>query len=165
MPSPAPLHLPAPVVQTLAMVADALTGVQDPWWLIGGAAVGLQGVQSAVPDVDVVMSARDARQVLLKLNIPQGQDGGTALFRSEVFGRWAIPPLPVEFMGGFRVRTQEGWRLLEPATRKAFLVDGRLLHVPDRQELIDICRVFGRPKDIARAEALERLERQARSGD
>ena len=140
------------------MVADGLMGTQDPWWLIGGAAVGLQGVQSAIPDVDVVMSARDARQVLSRLNIPPGQDGGTALFRSEVFGRWVEPPLPVEFMGGFQIRTQEGWQPVEPATRQSFLVDERIVHAPSRPELIEICRRFGRPKDLARAEALSRLE-------
>ena len=159
MPSPAPAHLPAPVLQTLTMVADALTGAQDPWWLIGGAAAGLQGIASpAIPDVDVVMSARDARQVLPGLNIPPGEDGGTDLFRSEVFGRWTMPPLPVEIMGGFRIRTQGGWQPLEPASREAFLIDGRRVYAPSRTELIAICRLFGRPKDLTRAEALSRLE-------
>jgi hypothetical protein len=141
------------------MVADALAGTQDPWWLIGGAAIGLQGVEADIPDVDVVMSPRDAWQVLLELNIPPHQDGGTALFRSEVFGRWMGPPLPVEFMGGFQIRTQEGWRPLEPATRQSFLIDGRMLYAPSRPELIEICRLFGRPKDLARAVALAQLER------
>jgi hypothetical protein len=140
------------------MLADASTGVQDSWWLIGGAAAGLHGFQSAIPDVDVVMSARDARQVLSKLDIPPVDDGGTALFRSEVFGRWVEPPLPVEFMGGFQIRTQEVWRPVEPTTRQSFLVDGRIVHAPSRPELIEICRRFGRPKDLARAEALARLE-------
>jgi len=140
------------------MLADVSTGVQDSWWLIGGAAAGLHGFQPAIPDVDVVMSTRDARQVLSKLDIPPVDDGGTPLFRSEVFGRWATTPLPVEFLGGFQIRTQEGWRPLEPATRQSFLVDGRILYAPSRQELIGICRRFGRPKDLARAEALARLE-------
>ncbi len=158
MSSPDTHHLPAAVLQTLLMVADALAGTQDPWWLIGGAAIGLQGVEADIPDVDVVMSRRDARQVLLELKVPPGRDGGTALFRSEVFGRWTAPPLTVEFMGGFQVQTQEGWRPLEPATREAFPVDGRILYAPSGQELIGICRLFGRPKDLARAEALGRLE-------
>jgi hypothetical protein len=139
------------------MVADALTRARDPWWLIGGAAIGLHGVQSAIPDVDVVMSPQDARQVLLELNILPAEDGGTALFRSEVFGRWTMLPLPVEIMGGFQIRTQEGWRPLVPATREPFPVDGRTLYVPSRRELIEICRLFGRPKDLARAGALGRL--------
>jgi hypothetical protein len=140
------------------MVSDALRKAQDPRWLIGGVAIGLQGVQSAIPDVDVIMSARNARQVLLRLGISPGEDGGTDLFRSEVFGRWTIPPLPVEFMGDFQIHRQGSWRPLEPATRQSFLVDGRIVHAPSRQELIGICRLFGRPKDLARAEALSRLE-------
>jgi hypothetical protein len=154
----APAHLSDPLLQTLAIVADALMDARDPWWLIGGAAVGLQGVQSTIPDVDVLTSPRDARQVLLALDIRSGEDGGTALFRSNMFGRWTSPPLPVEFMGGFQIRMPEGWRPVEPVTREAFLVDGRIIYAPARTELIRICRLFGRPKDLARAEALARLE-------
>jgi len=157
---PAALSLPTTVVQTLSLVADALKGARDPWWLIGGAAIGLQGIPStSIPDIDVVTSARDALQVLQALDIPPGEDGGTALFRSEVFGRWTTTaPLPVEFLGGFHIRTQEGWTPVEPATCDAFLVDGKTVYVPSRQELIEICRMFGRTKDLVRAEALARLE-------
>ena len=156
---------PAAVLETLAMAADRLKAAQDPWWVIGGVAIGLHGAPDAdIPDVDVVLSVNDARQVLAGLGIPPGQDGGTDRFRSEVFGRWTSPPLAVDFMGGFRVRAQDGWRPVAPLTREAVSVAGRTVHVPSRRELIGICRLFGRPKDLARAEALERLEPQGLSG-
>jgi hypothetical protein len=44
-----------------------------------------------------------------------------------------------------------------PRTRQAVTVDGRMLYVPARPELIDILRLFGRSKDLERAEALARL--------
>jgi hypothetical protein len=42
--------------------------------------------------------------------------------------------------------------------RHGIAVDGRIIHVPAREELIAILRRIGRPKDVARAAALEARE-------
>jgi hypothetical protein len=36
-------------------------------------------------------------------------------------------------------------------------VEGATLYLPSRAELIDICRLFGRAKDLERAAGLEKL--------
>jgi len=156
--TPAASHLPAAALQTMTLAADTLTEARDPWWLIGSAAMALHGVPSiTIPDIDIIMSVRDAQQILSNLGISATHDGGGTLFRSDVFARWITPPLPVELMGGFRVLTSGGWVAVEPLTREAVSLEGRTLYVPCRQELMGICRLFGRPKDLARAEALSRL--------
>ncbi|MCB5173961.1 hypothetical protein [Microvirga lenta] len=147
--------LSAPVLETLAHVAKELTVADGPWWLIGGAAAGLHGAEDgAIADIDIIMSPRDARKVLACLKVVPEQDGGTDLFRSEIFGRWSDPPLTVDLMGGMEVLAAGGWRRVEPATREASRVGGQLVYTPSRAELIDILRLFGRPKDLARARRL-----------
>jgi hypothetical protein len=161
MPHSVSPDLPASLLRTLRMAAEALAATQDAWWVIGGAAIGLHGVLTTdVPDVDVIMSTRDARHVALSLNLPHSQDGGTGLFRSEIFARWTSLPLTVDLMGGFQTWTRGAWKRLEPATREPVPIGGQILYIPSRRELIDICRLFGRPKDMARAAALADLERQ-----
>ena len=55
-------HLPEPLIATLDIVASAAAGLQDPWWVFGGAAMALAGLEDlSVPDVDILTSARDAR--------------------------------------------------------------------------------------------------------
>lgn len=154
MPDPA-APFPAALLQTFRMVAEKLTVAQDPWWLIGGAAARLQGARTvAISDIDVIMSVRDARRILADLGIPPKADGGTDRFRSDVFARWTSPPVPVDLMGGFQVLARDGWQPVRPATREPVPVADKILYVPSRLELIGICRLFGRPKDLARAEAL-----------
>jgi hypothetical protein len=61
-------------------------------------------------------------------------------------------------MGDFEVRTGEVWRRVEPTTREPRTVAGRTLFVPSRRELAGILRLFGRPKDLARADLLSHIE-------
>jgi hypothetical protein len=77
--------------------------------------------------------------------------------RSEIWARWTAPPIAVDLMAGLQVRAGERWTRVAPGTRQAITVDGRTLYVPARPELIDILRLFGRPKDLERAEGLARL--------
>ena len=63
----------------------------------------------------------------------------------------------VDLMTGLEVWVGERWTRVTPGTRQAVDVDGRTLYVPARSELIDILRLFGRPKDLERAEGLVRI--------
>ena len=150
-------RLPPDAIRTLVRVAETLEIAQDDWWVVGGASVALQGFAVEVADIDVLMSPRDARRVLATLNIPPDEGGGVDRFRSDIYGRWTALPLGVDLMAGLQVRAGDRWTRIEPATRAAVAVDGRTLYVPSRAELIGICRVFGRPRDLERAEGLARL--------
>jgi hypothetical protein len=159
MPSPLEGALSPGAIQTLAALEDCLRVTQGPWWLIGGAAVALQGGDGEVlRDVDVIMDASDARLVLDALGAAPDQGGASAQFRSSVFGRWPGAPIPVDVMGDLEVLVGDRWTPVRPQTREALSVVGLTLHAPSRQELVAMLRLFGRPEDVARADRLSRIE-------
>ena len=141
--------------ETLVMTADAMWDARDPWWVISSAAMALHGVTPIeVGDVDVLMSVADAQRVMDRVGIVPTNDGASALFRSTLFGRWESPPLVVEIMAGFHVTTSAGWTEVLPRTRVPIFVDERVVYVPDRTELAEMLRLFGRPKDLERVRLL-----------
>ena len=150
-------QLPTAAVRTLVRVAEVLEAAQDDWWLIGGAAVALQGLAIEIADIDVLLSARDARQVIATLNIRPNEGVAIDRVRSDIWARWTALPLGVDLMAGLQIRTDDHWTRVEPATREAVAVEGRVIYVPARVELVAICRLFGRPKDLERAEGLARI--------
>ena len=141
------------------MLAPALAGMADDWWVISGAAVALHGVADLdVADVDLLVSLRDAERLAGKLGIALAPGRPSDLFRSALFGRWLLPPLPVEIMAGFQVRSGGGWSEVWPATCEAVMVGGAAVFVPSREELREMLLGFGRPKDRARARLLSGAE-------
>jgi hypothetical protein len=149
------LRLPTHLFETLVGVADRMAWAADPWWVIGSAAAALHGLDAeSIGDVDIVTSAPAARRLLAKPDIVVVDDGGTGVFRSEVFARLAGLPLKVEILGGLSVRGAP----LAIATRVAMAVGTSAVYVPSCDELVSIFRLFGRPKDIVRAEALAALD-------
>ena len=76
------------------------------------------------------------------------------LFRSALFGRRLEPPLPVEIMAGFHIRSGVGWSKVGPTTRETVMVEGAAVFVPSRRELERMLLGFGRPKDRERARLL-----------
>ena len=150
--------LPDPLRESLVRVADAMEDARDPWWIIASAAIALHGAHPIeVADVDLLASERDAKALIAALGVVPAPPGGTPLFRSTLFARWTAPPLAVEIMAGFAVRTADGWQAVHPATRLEKQVDGRRLFVPSADELIAHCRLFGRPKDEERAALMQRF--------
>jgi hypothetical protein len=139
-----------------AAVAEA--GLRDDWWLFGGAAMALVGVRDwRVPDIDVLTSPDDARRLLAALDGEIVTDPGEGQFRSRVYGRTHGQAVPIEVMAGLEVRTGADWLPVTFETRTPVAVGRRILHIPAAAEQIAMARRFGRPKDLARADALERL--------
>ena len=147
----------AALARTLAMTGELAAGAADPWWIIGSAAVVLHGGAVAqVKDVDLLMSARDAEQFLRRAGAEPKRGAASDRFRSDVFGTWTGPLIPVEVMGGFRFAVDGAWRDVELATREPLSIGGTRVFVPSRDELVRMLRAFGRPKDLERARILER---------
>jgi hypothetical protein len=141
------------------MLAPELAGMADDWWIISGAAVAMHGVANVeVADVDLLVSLRDAEPLASRIGIALAPGEGHDLFRSALFGRWPEPPLPVEIMAGFHVRSVNGWSEVWPTTREAVTVEGAAVFVPSREELGRMLLGFGRPKDRARAKLLSGVE-------
>jgi hypothetical protein len=151
------VRLPTEAARTLVAVAEVMEAAQDAWWLIGGAAVAVQGLDIAIADVDVLMSARDLRRVMVELHLACQEGVATDRVRSDIWVRWTALPLGVDLMSGLHIRSGERWTRVAPTSREAVAVEGATLYVPARPELADICRLFGRPKDLERAEGLSRL--------
>ena len=122
--------------------------------MIGSAAAALHGAAvGTIGDVDVVTGVADARRLLSAPDVVAVDAGGDGPFRSDVFARLTRLPMAVDILGGFHVRGVP----LVIETRVACPVGDGVVFVPARDELVRIFRLFGRPKDLLRAAALERL--------
>lgn len=152
------MDLPPDLEKTLAEVADLAADASEPWWIIGSAAVALHGARVAnIRDIDLMMSRADARHFLERAGVMSTPDTGHPKFRSEVFGTWRMPPLPVEIFAGFSLADSEGWRPVLLQTRQAVSVAGRTLYVPSKTELRELLLSFGRPKDLERVGQLDSI--------
>ena len=148
------------LIATLDIVASAAIGLQDPWWIFGGAAMVLAGLdESHVPDVDIMASPRDARALIDALHGRVVQDPGEGLFRSEVFGQILTTPVPLDVMANMDVRAGGDWTRVAFHSRMPIDVGEAVVFAPTVAEQIATCRLFGRPKDLERALRLEALIR------
>ncbi|WP_322964212.1 hypothetical protein [Sphingomonas fuzhouensis] len=147
---------------TLRSVAEAMASFPDGWWIIGSAALALHGVDAGlVHDVDVLIDARLTDAVFDRLGVAPITLPPDPLFRSAAFAKWDATPVPVEVMAGLHVAVAGRWQRVEPRTRQRIVMAEGALFVPDRQELLALCRLFGRPKDEPRIEALLAAEAAA----
>ena len=152
-----PPELDHSLLETPQAVVVLTASIPRPWWLIGSAAIALYGVNLDVADVDLQLAPQDAMKLLRENHGARLDDGGNERFRSEVFGRIEIGPLPIDVLGGFQVVRNGRWEAVEPATRVAIPTPVGHIFVPARLELAAITRSLGRPKDLARARMLDAL--------
>ena len=135
---------PAELRTLFESVAPDLDAFAAPWSLIGSGALVLLGVPlDDAADLDVVTGVDGAGRLRaawaewLDAAEPKPPEGP---YRSEDFARYLTPWGPVEVMGGLKVR-------------------GRVLDVsgpiPSAADQLRILKLFGRPKDLAKAERLE----------
>jgi len=135
---------PADLRRLFENVAPDLDAFAAPWSLIGSGALILLGAPvDGAADLDVVTSVdgagrlRSAWAGWLEPGEPKAPDGP---FRSEDFARYVTPWGPVEVMGGLKVRGA------------ALSVSGP---IPGAADQLRILKLFGRPKDLAKAAVVE----------
>lgn len=135
---------PAELRNLFTNVEPDLSAFAATWSLIGSGALILLGAPvDEAADLDVVTSVDGAGRLRaawtgwLEDISPKAPDGP---FRSEDFARYATPWGPVEVMGGLRIRGQP-FAPREP--------------LPSIDEQLRILRLFGRPKDLAKAAVVE----------
>jgi hypothetical protein len=135
---------PAELQRLFERVAPDLDAMAAPWALIGSGALILLGVPlESGNDLDVVTGVQGAQRLRaawaqwLEPGEPKAPDGP---FRSQDFARYMTPWGPVEVMGGLHVRG------------RAVQVRGP---IPSAQEQLSLLRLFGRPKDLEKADRLE----------
>ncbi len=141
-----PLHQTA-----LQATADFLSDTDDPWWVLGSAAMALIGVDPGeVRDIDVLVSPRDAQALMRVHGLTNQADGGTHRFRSHYFLQPNLGDIPVEVMSGYQIFESGSWLPVAPASRLAVTVGEATAFVPDRADQIDLLKRLGRPKDLNR---------------
>ena len=143
--------------ETLQRVAELAATAKGDWWVFGGAAAALYGVDGTdAHDVGVLMSPTDAKQVLAEHGISGLGDGGTSRFRSTVFGNLKhLGPLPIDVLAGFEVNRAGTWVPVQFSSPVAIQLPIGTVSVPKLDELIELFRLCGRPKDLERAAKLE----------
>lgn len=139
----------------LAVVDRLLRHAEEPWWVIAGAAVALHAAQAvAVDDIDVLLAMRDVPLIAdLPGMVRKGGDGDP-LFRSAWYASLPTGTMDIEFMAGFERGGRDGWQPVWPRSRVFVEVAGMAVPTPERGELIDMLRAFGRPKDLQRVRLL-----------
>ncbi len=123
--------------------------------MIGGAAFLAHGVGSGVlKDVDVLVGTADAETLSKSLDVTVLERGGSTRFRSSHYFSWDAGPVPIEFMAGLHVRKDGHWHPVLPQSRVRKQIGEIEVYVPEAGELVNIARLFGRPKDLERARLL-----------
>jgi hypothetical protein len=147
-----------PCVQALASLLNIASEIHDPWWIIGGAATALlTGNITDVHDIDVLLSPADARRLIAILELPDGTDGGSSRFRSDVYATWTAPPVPIDLLGGFQVKAGDHWTPVAPKTRQPFQTPAGTVFLPSVEEQVEITKLLGRRRDFERIERLNLL--------
>lgn len=153
--------LPRPLIQSfemLAATAEALD-LRNDWIVFGGAAMALSGLPDwPVPDIDVLVSSEETANDLIEafggqIITPKTQDR----FRSRLLARIDTTPVPIEIMVGLEVKTDDSWAPVNFRTRVERPVQDRHIPTARTAEQAAMARRFGRPKDLQRAEALDKL--------
>lgn len=120
---------------------------EQPWWLIGSAALFLSGLPVTVRDVDVYGPSAVIEAARIALGVPVSPPRADNRFRSRPYFQYRPPGgLEIDFMGGLQVFSAGDWRELR--IESDMWIEG--VRVPTLSEQAALLRLFGRPKDRAR---------------
>jgi hypothetical protein len=156
--------IPDRLQAAVQFIAAESVSLEDAWWIIGSSAAFFSGLQHPMPnDVDLLVSARDARRLFAQWQVKPTEPAPSKLFRS-LFGIHSLRTIDIEIMGDLEIFADGEWQRLEPKTRERVATEAGCLFVPARGEQISILRLFGRPKDMARADALEMIPQPSALG-
>jgi len=141
----------------LQRLGPELDRLDEPWAIIGGGALTILGFSvEDLPDVDIATTAAGAYRLRRAwdgwwLNSDPDPSGR---FRSR-YARYRAPEGEIDVVGNLEIRLDGLWRpvRVEAVERREFA--GRTWPIPTAAEQLRILRLFGRPKDLARADRLE----------
>ncbi|MEO0551094.1 MAG: hypothetical protein AAFZ91_14330 [Pseudomonadota bacterium] len=148
--------LNAELIETLHKLATFLAPTEDPWWVLGSAAVALKGYDPGhVRDVDVLVSVEDAKRLMARWSVRNRIDGGTDLYRSSYFLLPDLGAVRVEIMAGYQIKQGGHWQHVRPTSREAIELDVAEIFVPSDVELIGFFEQLDRDKDKLRIAAMK----------
>lgn len=148
------------IINFLNAVSNGLELLEDDFYLIGSAALVIQGLEpEKVNDIDLLTSTRDAKRLkefwndrIQETFVPA--DGER--FRSE-FGRFSFEGFDIEVMGNLEVNTLEGWHKLIIEDYSVIDIGHLSLKIPTLREQKRVFNLFGRPKDLHKAQMIKTL--------
>ena len=151
------MHIPEKIKQSIAILSDDLSKLQDPVYIIGSSALVLAGIPlEKTDDIDLLTSHRDAEYLK---NHWQGNRLGeyspkdADKFRSN-FGRFQWEKILVEVMGDLEVFDNGEWKKLQINDYFEISINQLSVRIPTLKEQGRIFRLFGRPKDLVKAEII-----------
>ncbi len=137
--------------------AELITRVMPPgadWWIIGSTALALGGIAVTPRDIDVFAASDVIEAARLALGVP-AMPSGSDLFRSSPYFQFTPEGgLEIDFMGDLEVRANAEWIRLRIESKVKLTVCNNELFIPSLEAQARILRVFGRPKDLARADLI-----------
>lgn len=140
-----------------ADLAPALAGLNEPWCVIGSAAMLIAGAPvEDCPDLDIMTTGRGAEALEAAWHARRDgacEPGGAGPFRSR-FSAYAFPAGRVEVMGDLLLLRDGVWEPVAMPPIVVALFAGGQVNIPTRQGQIELLRRFGRPKDLAKARLL-----------
>lgn len=137
--------------EALLFCAKQLSKTIDPWWVIGSTAIALHGIDPGrINDIDILISSRDAGSIQRDLALPNLANCDSKRFRSSVLLRQNFVGTAVEMMADLSVNSHGSWHPIAPETRQVITCKGARVFVPELTELIEVLRLFARPKDFRR---------------
>ena len=148
---------PETLTKLLARLGPDLEALDEPWIIIGSSALIILGLPLAdCQDLDILTTSAGAWQleeVFAPWRVSGHLPDPSAPFRSR-FSRYETAEGVWEVMGDLEVRTSTDWRpvVVAQAERRPF--GSGAWPVPTAKEQERLLRLFGRPKDLAKARRL-----------
>ena len=145
------------IQKSIILLSNDLSKLQDPFYIIGSSALVLAGIPlETTDDIDLLTSNRDA-DYLKKLwqahKLREYSPKDSDKFRSD-FGRFRWEGVLVEVMGDLEVFDTGNWQKLEITDYFEVSIHQLSIRIPTLREQERIFRLFGRAKDLAKADLI-----------
>lgn len=145
------------VISTLRSALPGLRSMEDDFYIIGGSALILAGIEIGdTKDIDILTTPRNV-QILRKVwSEKLDQDfilGESELFRSE-FARFIFPEMIVEGLGNLEICKNGIWSLVNVDDFTTVEVEGMKIKIPTISDIVRILELFGREKDKERVKII-----------
>jgi hypothetical protein len=149
------------VTELLALIYPDLQQLENDYFIIGSGAMLLSDITiPIVTDLDLLMSAADADKLKYKWSqrmrkgfSPENQH----LFRSN-FARFDFGEIDIEVMGDLEVNKNNLWQRVSVERLMEVSIEGMKIKIPTLQEQKRIFMLFGREKDVAKANQIEEYQ-------
>jgi hypothetical protein len=146
------------VIELFALIYPDLQQLENNYFVIGSCAMLLSDITiPIVTDLDLLMSSTNADKLKHKWShrmrkgfTPENQH----LFRSN-FARFNFGDLDVEVMGDLEVNKNNQWQPVWVEQAMEISMEGMKIKIPTLQEQKRIFMLFGRDKDIIKADQIE----------